>query len=511
MVRSLCIHIYCETGVNLELSTFSESKEAILAPEEKVASDFNSERGDVELPPRCIGRQSSHPSSKNEIRQFSQNCLDKKDRKPNSFEDPVHLENFQHEECKCPCHKKILELNSIHDLELDCEAGISHLNNSLESEVRLQSLPSLTTCFIAPTDIARNSKQKERKKQDKMKTYFTAMKNKITEHGHSKSRSQTTAGISKDGNGKNVKHDYLLPKPDLTFSRSDSESKKTPLAIIDNKNSDSITISQTSPVELACNSEIERKEQIALICESSTSEADLNDRKNVTNVKSNTVSASQPVKLYTKPILKCENLQTECTDENYDPPSVVQNNSLSKEASVKETEPEIKLRKPRETKDCEGEKVDLCNIVRNATGSTGTTVSNTKEPKSEKQPECSGISGNEKDCSALKEKDLKKVCHGEKGGRYSSDKPLNMSEKKSTKGNTEDDMEESSDKYLDHLRQINRTLKEAKVCKVCRDKDANRLFLPCAHLACCSLCSPAVRNCPQCKGSIRGIVSVYFG
>ena len=77
--------------------------------------------------------------------------------------------------------------------------------------------------------------------------------------------------------------------------------------------------------------------------------------------------------------------------------------------------------------------------------------------------------------------------------------------------NLDDDYSQSSKENLEQLRQINKALKDSKLCKVCRDKDANRLFLPCAHLACCSLCSPAVQNCPQCKSNIRGVVSVYFG
>ena len=68
-----------------------------------------------------------------------------------------------------------------------------------------------------------------------------------------------------------------------------------------------------------------------------------------------------------------------------------------------------------------------------------------------------------------------------------------------------------AEESLNEIRSENRRLKDAKQCRVCRDKDANRMFLPCAHLCSCNLCSPALRNCPQCKGSIKGIISVYFG
>ena len=72
---------------------------------------------------------------------------------------------------------------------------------------------------------------------------------------------------------------------------------------------------------------------------------------------------------------------------------------------------------------------------------------------------------------------------------------------------------EDEDENLDpeEIRKENQRLKNARLCQVCKDKDANRLFLPCAHLSSCSLCSPALTKCPQCKANIRGIVSVYFG
>ncbi len=71
--------------------------------------------------------------------------------------------------------------------------------------------------------------------------------------------------------------------------------------------------------------------------------------------------------------------------------------------------------------------------------------------------------------------------------------------------------EDSAEVDPEAIKTENRKLKESRLCKVCRDKDSNRLFLPCAHLASCSLCSPALTHCPQCKATIRGIVSVYFG
>ena len=73
------------------------------------------------------------------------------------------------------------------------------------------------------------------------------------------------------------------------------------------------------------------------------------------------------------------------------------------------------------------------------------------------------------------------------------------------------DSNDENNQTLEDIRAENKRLKEAKQCKICHDYDSNRMFLPCAHLAACSLCSPAVVNCPQCKAPIRGVVAVYFG
>jgi hypothetical protein len=56
----------------------------------------------------------------------------------------------------------------------------------------------------------------------------------------------------------------------------------------------------------------------------------------------------------------------------------------------------------------------------------------------------------------------------------------------------------------------NRQLKEARMCKVCMDKDVDTVFLPCGHLVCCSNCSPALRNCAICRTLIRGTVKVFL-
>ena len=48
-------------------------------------------------------------------------------------------------------------------------------------------------------------------------------------------------------------------------------------------------------------------------------------------------------------------------------------------------------------------------------------------------------------------------------------------------------------------------------CKVCFERQANILFVPCGHLACCGICSPAFLStkCPICRMTVREIYRVY--
>ena len=59
------------------------------------------------------------------------------------------------------------------------------------------------------------------------------------------------------------------------------------------------------------------------------------------------------------------------------------------------------------------------------------------------------------------------------------------------------------------LEEENRCLKEQKMCKVCMDKDANIVFLPCGHLVSCVECAHALRKCAVCRAIIQGTVRTY--
>ncbi|KAL4233168.1 E3 ubiquitin-protein ligase mib1 [Mactra antiquata] len=76
-------------------------------------------------------------------------------------------------------------------------------------------------------------------------------------------------------------------------------------------------------------------------------------------------------------------------------------------------------------------------------------------------------------------------------------------------GNDEGDVNDSSED-LESLMEENHRLKENQVCKVCLDKKADVIFLPCGHMICCPQCAPAVMKCPICRKSINGRVKALF-
>lgn len=68
----------------------------------------------------------------------------------------------------------------------------------------------------------------------------------------------------------------------------------------------------------------------------------------------------------------------------------------------------------------------------------------------------------------------------------------------------------SSDKsgLKDRLRTENSELKERTTCKICCESIVSIVFLPCGHLVCCAQCSPALKDCPVCRSTVKGTVRI---
>lgn len=60
------------------------------------------------------------------------------------------------------------------------------------------------------------------------------------------------------------------------------------------------------------------------------------------------------------------------------------------------------------------------------------------------------------------------------------------------------------------LVQKNSEMKERTMCILCCEERVSIVFLPCGHLVSCAQCSPALKNCPVCRESIKGTVRVFF-
>jgi baculoviral IAP repeat-containing protein 7/8 len=50
----------------------------------------------------------------------------------------------------------------------------------------------------------------------------------------------------------------------------------------------------------------------------------------------------------------------------------------------------------------------------------------------------------------------------------------------------------------------------ATTCKVCMNNELGVLFLPCAHIVCCTKCALEVKNCPFCRKQFHTAVRVHF-
>lgn len=60
------------------------------------------------------------------------------------------------------------------------------------------------------------------------------------------------------------------------------------------------------------------------------------------------------------------------------------------------------------------------------------------------------------------------------------------------------------------LEEENRLLREARLCKICMDKEVGIVFLPCGHFATCINCAPNLQDCPVCRSTIKATVRTFL-
>ncbi|XP_065837742.1 death-associated inhibitor of apoptosis 2-like [Oscarella lobularis] len=55
-----------------------------------------------------------------------------------------------------------------------------------------------------------------------------------------------------------------------------------------------------------------------------------------------------------------------------------------------------------------------------------------------------------------------------------------------------------------------KTLRDSRLCKVCMNRDANVVFIPCGHVSCCQLCASSLTVCPICRCKFTNKVTAFF-
>ncbi|WAQ96718.1 XIAP-like protein [Mya arenaria] len=86
---------------------------------------------------------------------------------------------------------------------------------------------------------------------------------------------------------------------------------------------------------------------------------------------------------------------------------------------------------------------------------------------------------------------------------------LNSSQ--SDHNNTQSEQASTRNKKPCHrgVQKENDALKQQMMCKICMDKDATIVFLPCGHMVACVDCAHALRKCPICRHVIKGAVRAF--
>lgn len=62
---------------------------------------------------------------------------------------------------------------------------------------------------------------------------------------------------------------------------------------------------------------------------------------------------------------------------------------------------------------------------------------------------------------------------------------------------------------IDGLQDENRRLKDHLICKICMDREACVVFLPCGHMISCETCSPALLRCGVCRKLVKQKVKAF--
>ncbi|XP_050600075.1 baculoviral IAP repeat-containing protein 7-A-like [Bombus affinis] len=93
----------------------------------------------------------------------------------------------------------------------------------------------------------------------------------------------------------------------------------------------------------------------------------------------------------------------------------------------------------------------------------------------------------------------------------STEAPTQIANGNPERSNSENDTNEMTlVQKIAAAKEKNRALKNARLCKVCMEREATVVFLPCGHVATCDYCSPALTKCIICRGELKATSSAIF-
>merc|ERR1719430_2197396 len=109
------------------------------------------------------------------------------------------------------------------------------------------------------------------------------------------------------------------------------------------------------------------------------------------------------------------------------------------------------------------------------------------------------------DCAFVKmmrhSEDKSKTTIQQDGGKQPT---ITSTKHKTNTNKKEKPVEETTAMNMEELQK--EILKEARNCKICMEKEASIVFMPCGHLVSCTHCAPSLQNCAVCRGRIQGLV-----
>ncbi|XP_061217271.1 baculoviral IAP repeat-containing protein 7 [Neopsephotus bourkii] len=132
------------------------------------------------------------------------------------------------------------------------------------------------------------------------------------------------------------------------------------------------------------------------------------------------------------------------------------------------------------------------------------SLSNTQVPNKHMMTGASYVSGSELTADVLQEVRVKSSSAESRGAAQGD------AEASSSREEMQSVQQRESDEFRLSMEKQLQRLQEERMCKVCLDKDASVVFVPCGHLVACRECAFNLRKCPICRAVIQDRVRTFM-